>query len=208
MFAAPATANQWYIQTPGKEGEHGNKGAANHRKRIPTGGAVEVPTAGTIKLHVVLNSKRRFKIDCTITGVELLSNPTRTKAFAETTSRTYSGCSGDATVTSQELPWAGELGGSCEPCILDRPEAIDIMIGSEDLGAFEGVLETRVGDFDDPIHDEIDHHAHWKGTKTQRLFGPLGYVKIGGDESLGEEGSYADGETNKGAEEETGKDTG
>ena len=206
-MTAPASANQWYIQTP-VEGVHGNKGAANHRKRIPTGTAVEVPTAGVMKLHVKLADRRHWSFNCTITGTEILSNPTRTEAFAETLSRVFTGCTEGATVVSVALPWVGELGGGCEPCIIDRPEAIDITIGGEDLGVFEGVLETRVGDFDNPIHDEIDHHAKWNGARTQRLESPAGYVKIGGSEELGVEGSYADGETNEGAEEETGEDTG
>lgn len=200
-----ASANQWYIQSPALEHERGNKSAANHRERIATGSAVDVRTEGEVKLHVVLN-RRRLVIDCKTTGSELLSNPTRTTAFAETTSLAFSSCTGGAIVTNEPVPFSSELEGSCEPCLLAIPEAWQIQVGTEDLGVFEGVITENVGDFDNPIHDEIDHHAKWRGTKTEVLTGPMGTVKVGGNVNLGEEGAYVDGETNEGAEEESGED--
>lgn len=206
LAAGPAAANQWYIQTPLKAGER------NHgkRTRIPTGSAAEVVTSGTMNFHVRLNSKYRDSFKCHVASVEVLSNPTRTEAFASTTSLTFSECEGSANhprrVAAVPLPWSGELGSAtCEPCTLNRPVGIEIEDEGVNLGVWEGVLNANVGDFDQPIKDDLDHTLKWYPPGST-LENPAGELKIGGSEELGAEGDHACAESNGGTEDEEGTD--
>jgi hypothetical protein len=209
LMAVPASANQWYIQTPLKAGER------NHgkRTRIPTGSSAEVTAEGTMNFHVRLNNKYRDSFKCHVNSAELLSNPTRTEAFAETTSITFSECEGaekhPRRVTAVLMPWSGELGTlgetKCEPCTLNRPVGIEIEDEEINYGVFSGVLNANIGDGDNPVKDDLDHTLKWfpPGSALENARGEL---VIGGSEELGAEGDHACAENNEGVEEEEGND--
>ena len=195
VLAAPAHANQWYVQN----------GPREHRARLAHGESVEVPTSGTIMLKTKLATVRGTQmITCEVAGSELLSNPTGKEAIAQTMAMSFE-CNNEATVTPEMLPWTGELGGSCQPCSMTRPEAVDLQIGGVDYGEFTGAITGRIGDFDDPIHDDIDNDWKWQGTQGGLLTNEEGStIAFGGDETYGtkSERNRACGEPNVAAVEE------
>jgi hypothetical protein len=193
LFApASAGADQWYIE----DGPHGQ------RARIPAGESVEVPTSGTFNVKIQLSAQRGVtNVKCEVTGAEVLSDPSATEAMAETSSLTLYSCGGDVTVVPVLLPWSGELAGDCQPCTITRGEALEVSIGGVDYGTFTGVVTGKIGDFDPPIKDDIDHIYSLNGKKSGTLTGEAGTVLLSGSETFGlkSEHDQADGEPNNAA---------
>lgn len=197
---ASAAANQWYIQD----------GKAGRRHELPAGQTSEVVTAGTFILKIKLNRHGEFESECAVTGTEALSDPTRTEAFAQTTSIIFSGCTNGVVVTAA-LPWmAGELAGSCQPCTITRPEALEISVAGADYGVFEGTVTGKIGDFDDPIKDDIDAVFQLQGGHGGALTNEQGSVTLGGQERFGSRtaDTQACGEPNIAAPVEKGEEGG
>ncbi len=189
LAPASASANQWYIE----DGPHGQ------RARIPAGESVEVPTSGTFNVKIQLAAQRGVtNVQCEVTGAEVLSDPSATEALAETSSLTLYSCGAGVTVVPVLLPWSGELAGDCQPCTITRAEALEVSIGEVDYGTFTGVLTGKIGDFDEPIKDDIDHIYSLNGKKSGTLTGEAGTVLLSGSETFGlkKEGNQADGEPN------------
>ncbi len=188
LGAAPAAlANQWHVQTGG----HGQ------RARIPAGQSVEIPTEGEWKLKVRLAGEHNARADCAARGRELLSNPTTTEAFATMTSMTLS-CDSEVTATPVLMPWSGELGSDCQPCLITRPMAFDLVIAGVDYGVFSGAVTGKIGDFDNPVHDELDHGFQWYGERGGVMTNEEGgTLALSGKEAYGEPGHYACGENNE-----------
>jgi hypothetical protein len=192
LAPASASANQWYIE----DGPHGQ------RARIPAGESVEVPTSGTFNVKIQLAAQRGVtNVSCEVTGAEVLSDPTATEAWAETSSLTLYSCESGVSVVPVLLPWSGELAGNCQPCTITRAEALEVSIGAVDYGVFTGVLSGKIGDFDEPIKDDIDHIYVLNGKKSGTLTGEAGTVVLSGSETFGlkREGNQADGEPNEAA---------
>lgn len=192
---ASASANQWYAQNaPGE-----------HRVKVPSGGSVEVPTSGTYKLKIKLNGVHGAKkVVCPVTGVETLSNPTATEAIAQT-SELHFACKG-VVATPVLLPWSGELTGDCQPCFISRPEALEISIEGIDYGVFTGTVTAKIGDFDEPVHDDTDNVFRLMGKHGGELTSPQGSIVLSGSEQFGSKAAEnrACGEPNGGATEEEG----
>jgi len=190
LFApACASADQWYIE----DGPHGQ------RARIPAGETVEVPTSGRLNVKIQLAARRGVtNVKCEVAGAEVLSDPTATEAWAETSSLTFYSCGGAIDVVPVLLPWSGELAGDCQPCTITRGEALEVTIGGVDYGTFTGVLTGKIGDFDNPIKDDIDHIFVLNGKRSGTLAGEAGTVVLSGSETFGlkKKGNQADGEPN------------
>jgi hypothetical protein len=192
LAPASASANQWYIE----DGPHGQ------RARIPAGESVEVPTSGTFNVKIQLTAQRGVtNVKCEVTGAELLSDPSRTEALAETSSLTLYSCGSSVTVVPVLLPWSGGLAGDCQPCTITRGEALEVSVGGVDYGTFTGVLTGKIGDFDEPIKDDIDHIYVLNGKKSGTLTGESGTVLLSGSETFGlkKDHDQADGEPNDAA---------
>lgn len=194
-LCAPAAANRWYIE----DGPHGQ------RHRIEPGGSVEVPIEGAVNVKAKLVGRRgAVRIACATAGSERLGDPSETEALATSTSWLFA-CEG-ASVVSVSLPWTGGLGGNCQPCTIARSESLEVTVGGVDYGVFSGTVTTRIGDFDDPIKDDIDHIAVLN-SKSGKLRGPSGTLQLAGRIAFGSEatGDRADGEPNGAAAEEEGE---
>ena len=187
---ASASANQWYVEY----GTHGGE-----RRRLDAGESAEVETAGTWKLKLKLAKHGGTKATCAEHGTELLTNVTRQEATDQTTSVSLT-CNEGVVATAVLLPWSGELAGNCQPCTITRPMSFEVSVDGTDYGVFTGLVEGRIGDFDDPIRDDIDHAYKWRGTKGGVLTNGSGAtLAVAGGETYGLPGDEACGEPDDGA---------
>lgn len=194
---AAAAGDQFYVQT----GDHGQ------RRRLAPGESTEVATAGNWKLKAKLAGRRgTTRAACVESGGELVGNVSGTVATAQTTALALA-CSGGVVATAVLLPWSGELTGDCQPCKLSRPMSLEVSVGGVSYGTFSGTVAGQLGDFDDPIKDELDHTWKWLGAKGGKLVNGAGSsITLAGQDSWGVEGDRACGETNAGAVVEEGED--
>jgi hypothetical protein len=176
VLAAPASANQWYVQI----GPHG------HRLKLPPGGSAEVPAEGVVKLRIRLNGRRGVLLTtCTVIATEVLSNPNAEEALISTSGMGFYQCTGGVTVSSVLLPWSGTVGGNCQPCRIMLPVALEVNVQGVDYGVFAGPLHGRIGDFDPPLRDDMDHLFRWQGGHGGQLVGESGTTTISGYENFG-----------------------
>ncbi len=189
-LAAPASAsaNQWYLQV----GSHGA------RRRLAPGESAEVATFGTWYLKLRLGENGDAKATCAESGIELLTNPTREKAL-DSTLGVKLACNDKVVATSVLLPWTGAVESNCQPCTITRLMSFEIAVAGVDYGVFTGDVLGRIGDFDPPIRDDIDHAYRWEGTNGGVMTSESGAtLAIGGGETYGLSGDEADGEPDTG----------